>query len=236
MRLNRDILIHCEKAIHLGNYIATDENIDIKTKVNNAANDLVYRTNVLLSRFGHCTTDVKCSLFDAYCTSYYGSPLWKLDKLALAPFCTTWRKCIRRVMNLDCRTRSRYLPLLIKKTDIRIQLLSRFCSFWIKCYTSFNSVVGFCAKLSLQSLSVAAHNIKEVLSYMSWNRERLLCHVTHGKCVQQLLNKLHFRKCSTEDICTTNVINELSMQRDKLVDSPLTHQEVNELLQFLCTN
>lgn len=235
LKLNGECLIQGEKAQHLGSFIGVDHNLSNRVNISNAANGLCYRTNVLLSRFSHCSTDVKCSLFDLYCTSYYGCPLWKLDKSALDCFCISWRKCIRRVLNLDRRTRSRYLPLLINKTDIRIQLLSRFCAFWIKCYTSKNPIVKFCARISIQSMSVVADNVRQVLSYLLWDYDTLLNHVRKGRSVPHYIKRLFFTKCNAVDASNAAVIKELCMQRDRTYVGPLQPQEVDDLLLFMCT-
>ena len=82
---------------------------------------------------------------------------------------TSWRKCIRKFLKLDAITRSRYMyiPLLLNKHDIRTQLMIRGSSFWIKCFYSENNKIRLSSKLSLESNSTVANNIRQCLSYIN---------------------------------------------------------------------
>jgi len=63
-------------ACHLGHPIGS-ENVNITC--NNVLRDIVWRTNYVMTRFGSCTADSCSFMFRTYCTSFYGSPLWRLS-------------------------------------------------------------------------------------------------------------------------------------------------------------
>lgn len=62
---------------YLGCQISSDlcDDVDIKRLIRS-----VYcRGNMLISKFRHCSTEVKCKLFNAYCSSFYGITTWRIS-------------------------------------------------------------------------------------------------------------------------------------------------------------
>ena len=60
----------------------------------------------MLCHFAKLDSLVKCRLFNAYCSSFYGSELWNLDNSEIDSFCVAWRKGMRRVWGLPADTSS----------------------------------------------------------------------------------------------------------------------------------
>ena len=106
--------------MHIGSHIGQAYN---ELNMQKACRDIITRTNIVMSRFGFCTTRVRSAPFTTYCTCYYGCTLWSLCPTELHRFITSWRKCIRRVWRLIPMTRSRYLTPLMDALDIRLQVL-----------------------------------------------------------------------------------------------------------------
>ena len=115
--LNKNPIERVDSALHLGHYMGMNYN---KKNIDLAVGNLISRTNILLSRFGTCSCDIRSSLFRSYCTSFYGSPLWNLNNNDIQRFYTVWRKCIRRLWGIPYRTRSKYLATLQKDNPIDI--------------------------------------------------------------------------------------------------------------------
>ena len=155
-----------DSAVLLGMHIGKD---GITRNLRKATGDLIYRTNILMSRFGTCSSLVLSRLFDSYCTSYYGSPLWGLSDAYLKDFRVAWRKCVRRIWKLNERTHCKYLPYIYAKPEIMVQLYMRFSSFFTTCVLSDNPVVALCSKVALTSKSVVADNVRVLLSYVNNN-------------------------------------------------------------------
>ena len=111
----------CDTVSHLGSYIGRENN---KANITKAIGELMSRANVLLQDmalviwrlFTICLIHFVC---------FYGTSLWRLNNVHIKEFVTTWRKCLRKVLKVNGRTRSRYLPLLIGKEDILVQLQKR---------------------------------------------------------------------------------------------------------------
>ena len=94
-------------AIHLGTCIGANSS---KANIQKAVSDLYCATNTVMSKFGHCSCIVLNKLFESFCTSFFGSPLWCV--VDIDPLVTAWRKCVKRVWKLNMRTRTKYFTLL----------------------------------------------------------------------------------------------------------------------------
>ncbi len=63
----------------------------IKNSMVNAAQSQFWRSfNLFIVNFGHTYALVKNQLFNQYCCSYYGAPLWNMH--AYENICVAWRK------------------------------------------------------------------------------------------------------------------------------------------------
>ena len=112
-----------KESVHLGHYIGCDRSAPPKL----SGNDLTRRANILMSRFGHCTMDVKYRLFRTHCMAVYGSNLWCMSQAE--PFFCAWRKCLRRLLHLPRNTHCRLLPPLVQDLGPEEQLHRRLLRF-----------------------------------------------------------------------------------------------------------
>ena len=198
----------CQTALHLGTFVGIKSE---KANMSRAIGNVIYRTNMILSRYGYCDSDILLKLFDSYCTSYYGSSLWDLTTKGIEDIEIAWRKCMRRILKLNFRTRSRYIPLLTEKKCIHDQLLDRFAKFYDKCNISANVKVRTVTMFLPTSTSNVAHNLR-MLAYR--------------RCHTATVNKV--------DLCTVAAIKELQSIAKGILVSPLTKQEAEELMNCLC--
>ena len=182
-----------------------------------------------MSRFGFCSTNVRCHLFQTFCTSYYGSPLWGLTGQPIKQLIVAWRKCIRKILKVDARTHSCYLPELINMPDIYTSPLCRFSSFIANCMNSSNSYIQFALKLSRYSSSYVATNIRTLLAYIGQDYS---CMYDKAQLKKDILRKY---KNNCNDMNIIYVLKELILIRDNVLTSPLTPREANLMLQQLCT-
>ena len=111
---------------HLGNII--DSNLsdlnDCKTKKGN----LVASINWFIGNFSH-NVPLNCyiRLFQAYCSSYYGSVLWELFGRGFKDLCVTWNKAVGRVFNVPYTTHTILLGQLPNTCHVPMQLVKRLC-------------------------------------------------------------------------------------------------------------
>ena len=122
--------------VYLGSFIGNKHH---KKNINKACSDMITRTNVIMSQFRNCSPDVRKSLFLSYCSSFYGSPLWKLQSKHMERLSSCWRSCIRHLFLLPLRCHSRFIPLLMNSLHIQYQLLIRFFNFFFEIMYLFQS-------------------------------------------------------------------------------------------------
>ena len=60
--------------------------------------------NILIAEFGKLSPFVISKLFNQYCCSFYGSPLWSISGAAVQGLCVDWRKALRSMWRLNPRT------------------------------------------------------------------------------------------------------------------------------------
>ena len=95
----------CDSTTHLGHFISsTDKKSIVKT-----AKSCFWRSfNICMSDFGKLSYIAKCRLFNQYCCSFYGSPLWSLNSTIVESVCVDWRKAC-----VDPITYCNQIPLIL---------------------------------------------------------------------------------------------------------------------------
>ena len=227
--LNGSAIEKVNTAILLGTCIG--DNCELRS-IDKACGDMIFRTNVLISKFSYCSSNVLSRLFDSYCSSYYACPLWNLEHACLNKLLVSWKKCMKRIWRVSQRTRSDLIPFIISKPFLDVQLMSRFISFVFSCSRSTNHVVGLTLELAKRSKTAVAKNIRIVLSFLNvdFSFLRTMC----IDRVKQLLNQVYYSNIPVSTACHGQVVAELCSMRDGYTSSPLNAREINELIDFLC--
>ena len=114
---------------HLGHIITSDltDDKDIKhqTSMYNR------KANAVLSDFKHISGDLRVQIMQSYCSSFYGSQLWDLYNTCIDRLSISWRKSIRKALNVPARTHSVYLPLICECLPFNAQLELRVMKFFL---------------------------------------------------------------------------------------------------------
>ena len=63
------------------------------------------------------------------CCAFHGSQIWKLDCKPVEELHTTWRKAVRRLLDIPRNAKTMMLPLLMKCRNFIDQLAARFVNF-----------------------------------------------------------------------------------------------------------
>jgi len=151
-------------ATHLGSVVGYDT---CSKRVERSVNDFIVKTNTLTSLFSCTDPDVKYKLFKSYSMSMYGSALWDLTHSAVSRLHVTWRKCIRKLLDLPGRTHSILLPLICHDLPFIIQLCKRSLKFIHNALHSDNLCLSMCARLALNgSRSSMCNSINYIASIM----------------------------------------------------------------------
>ena len=113
----------CDSATHLNHFIASSY---MKSIVKSAKSCFWRSFNIFMSDFGQLSYIVKCKLFNQYCCSFYGSPMWSLKSTIVECMCVDWRTALRSRWRVDARTHcdlitavSNQIPLILSLIFIK---------------------------------------------------------------------------------------------------------------------
>lgn len=231
LTLNGDEIPQKLNAVHLGHVIGKDSERINKQKT---MNELYVQSNIIKTRFHYCNYEEKVRLFNSFCSSFYGSSLWRLDDLDDLTKC--WRKCIRFLFNISNLTHSVYIPHLVKKIDLQFDLLSRFSNFVLSCVNSASKVVELCIYRSIYNFkSPVSDNIRFLISFLNVSENLLYITLQDTKNIRKIIAHKWFDQYVSEEIVNTTftIIELMKMQNEELY-SILSHEEINALLLNLC--
>jgi hypothetical protein len=200
-------------------------------------NDFVSKFNSFTAYFDKIRCDVKNVLFKQYCTSFYGYQNCALYDNDMELINIAMRKAIRRLWQLPYRTHCSLLSHISDLPPCDVIFQKRFMSHFMLGYHNNNSIVQNIFKGSLFGHSRLSRNYRYVVNLIKDSQgecSNILSH-SHGS-VKSLINNVWFSKCLSEDIRKAIQIKELCLDRDDLSDGFLERQEINDILQYLCTD
>ena len=120
-----------DTAVHLGHTITSND----RDNITKSAKSSFWKSfNILIAEFGKLSPFVISKLFNQYCCSFYGSPLWSISGAAVQALCVDWRKALRSMWRLNPRTHcdlitalSSQIPLIVSlKKDLQSLLIDAF--------------------------------------------------------------------------------------------------------------
>ena len=74
--------------------------------------------------------DLRVKIVQSYSSSFYGSQLWDLSNKCIDRLRISWRKSIRKALNIPVGTHSVYLPLICERSPLNVQLELRVMKFF----------------------------------------------------------------------------------------------------------
>ena len=83
----------------------------------------------------------KTKLLYAYCSSFYGSVLWDLQRVELQRLCSAWRVALRRIWRIPRNTHCNIVAALSNRLPLFDELCSRTINFPYSCSRSKNNVI-----------------------------------------------------------------------------------------------
>ncbi len=213
-------------AKHLGHNIGSIECDSVS--INQGIQELTWRTNYVMAKFGCCPANIRSFMFRTYCTNYYGCPLWRLDTNNITRFYASWRNSLRKIWGISRRTHCSLLKHLYGSPGIEFDLLSRFLSFYRSICLSNNQCTYMCALLCRSSNTAVAKNRRLLMSKLNSDGHDLI------SCT-----KISLASQYTCDIrCSTmgETVKELCLIRDGVLSSNLDTDEVSFILTDICIN
>jgi hypothetical protein len=133
---------------HLGNMISSTGDYDaedcrLKIRHFNIA------VNKLQGNYAGLNSATMSELFVSYCSSFYGSQLWKLGSASAKSVCVQWNKGVRRILKLPHNTHRWLLAPLVGQVDhISVQFERCFLKFFGSMLNSENAIVAYCGRIS----------------------------------------------------------------------------------------
>ena len=105
------------------------------------------QANLLLCNFRHCSDDVKCSLFQTYCTNMYCCQLWfNSTKSSINKLSTSYNSVLRRLLCISKPYRASNMFVsrgILSFTDIKL-LRKSIYRFTKRIEVSSNSIIAAC--------------------------------------------------------------------------------------------
>ena len=88
---------------YLGVTITSNMNDDAEIK--NQCRNIYGRGNMIIKNFKHCDENVKCQLFQSFCTSFYCAPLWTIfSNESVRRIKVAYNRVFRILIGLEHRT------------------------------------------------------------------------------------------------------------------------------------
>ena len=206
IKLGNESIPVVKQTKYLGTYIgqkSNDENID------KACRDLLSRCNIIISQFGFCSPVIRKSLFVAFCTSFYSSPLWSLSQSKFQQLERCWRKCIRYILRLNPRTHSIYIPLIMNCLPLKEQLMIRFFKFFKNLISCPNPIINYAANCCLNNHTEVANNLKTCMYFIRKPNSVIFSpHFTVSHFKHKIVSQYN-SSISVDEITISSAINEL---------------------------
>lgn len=208
-----------EDGLHLGNVVGVGS--DSKS-ISRAVIDLNQRTNILLSRFGFCSPEVRYALFRSYCMIAYGSQRWDFDSAEAQRYFTAWRVNVRKVWGLPRTTHSALLPGICNDRPPDDQLIARSLSFVRKALISPNPILNLCMRLAQEG---SGSSVSSTITYTSFKFG------VQRKCVGRSFSSVPIQP-NVDPVC--------SLARDLIISlhgySGEDRTHLLEILQSICVD
>ena len=137
-----------DTAFHLGHTITSNDSDNI-TK---SAKSCFWKSfNILIAEFGKLSPFVSSKLFNQYCCSSYGSPLWSISGAAVQALCVDWRKALRSMWRLNPRTHCDLITALSSQIPLIVSLKKRFARFINRCLSCHNTKLQFISCVAINN-------------------------------------------------------------------------------------
>ena len=128
--------------------------------------DMKVRTNAIISQFRPISWKSKVTLFNSQCLYLYGCPLWRLDDPKINDLCTTWKVCSRKLLDLNQRTRSRFIHQIMDTPPLIDTIMYRMLNFYINGLNSSDPLISNLFKNVLMgNTSYMRVNINKILGH-----------------------------------------------------------------------
>ena len=232
IKVNNEIVPRCDKAVHLGHLLDTDNTN--RTLVEDAISNFNKSYHGFMSRFGSCNSTTKNKLLHQYCTAMYGSQLWDLTSQSVKTLCTKWRTAHRMVLSLPYNTHSNLLPLIAENRPLDCMLECRYIGFYKTISESKNNIVKYIAHTRLYDYtSTMSRNMLHIMSKYNLSIDDI------RSLSKTNINRHCYNKWLTvvdnDYPIYAGIIREMLMMKEERCIRTLSNDDCNFVIKFLCT-
>lgn len=193
-------------------------------------NDIRAKTNCIKRNFTCLSYECKAKLFASQCNSFYGCELIDLSSTQFDNLVVNWRKSIRYLLDIPFRTHNCLLPYIINTPSANSQIYSRIICFMKNGLQHNSEYISFFFR----------HCIRNFNSYMSKN-VNIICRKLNIRAEDITHKSKRWIKQSVKLIDPSpdwrrSVINELLRCRDGELDNSLSKEEIDAMLEYVCTS
>ena len=142
---------------HLGHVL--NKNFTDSNDITAQKGAFIGRVNFVLANFKCLISKHQYRIFQSYCSSYYGSQLWKLDAKQLDTLCTSYNIALRKIFRLPYKTHRHIVYYLTGKSSLYDQFVDRSIHFLESCRQCKNLVVQTLLRVNIcNSKSILGYN------------------------------------------------------------------------------
>ena len=235
VRLNGDSLPWVKSAKHLGNHLSSK--IDLSCFAPETKTDLLQKRAILfdkvhqiLQQFGYLNPRLVVKLLSIYSTALYGSCLWQLASAEHLKLNRSWNAAVKMIWNLPHPTHTRFLESLSPVPHLESTLMSRYVGFSGNLMKSKKSLLRLIfSTCSTDHSSLTGQNLAYLLTKY---RKPSLKELTLDKSA---IKKTRVYPLSMEESWKINLIEEISLLRMNLLEVDFDLDNIEEILEHLCT-
>ena len=186
-----------------------------------------------MSQFKLAPHSIKYNLFKLFCSSLYGISLWDMSAKSINKFC--WRKCLRQLYQLPYRTHNNLLHLISKDQPIDVQLHLRIMKYVMSSLKSTNSLLRLSTQLCMSGSKLfTCKSINHIMSIYGLSKFQVN---NYDSCItikKKIINASESNVKDESRKAAGNVIDLMTM-RENCDNFEFSHDELNDMLKYVCT-
>ena len=216
---------------HIGHIIgpqAIDQEIKSKT------NELIVNTNHILSVFKSASFEIKYKLFKTYSMPLYGCVLWDHSSQCMDKLYVTWRKCVRKLLNVPFNTHSVLLPIICNDLNIDCQLHKRVIKFFACLAKSGNIYNKLTFQLITQGNKSKMSNSFNHLSYIYGFDKHSFSDINMSSLLRKISCHYH-DSLPVWSLVFADVVKYMLTLLSHKEFSVFSYQEIKNYINFCCT-
>jgi hypothetical protein len=236
VRLNGDNLPWVSTAKHLGNHLSSKLNFSPTSP--ETKTDLLCKRAILFDKihqvqqqFGYYEPKLVLQLLSIYSTAMYGSPLWQLNSEEHAKLTRSWNTAVKMIWDLPHPTHTRFLESLCPVPHLKAVLFSRYVGFINNLKNSSRVVLKILFNTCVSNLNtVTGQNIGFLLSkFKKLSLDELI--LDKSKIKNSRVYSL-----PQEEAWKISLIEEISLFKKNLLDINFDEEELEAILEIICTD